>query len=58
MSFGSWRTRARLMFRLRLLAQGTPVTNVAMEAGYESTSAFIAMFKRQLGTTPGKYFDT
>ena len=37
---------------MRLLAAGRPVTAVALEVGYESPSAFIAMFKRTLGTTP------
>jgi len=32
------------------------VTNVAMDLGYDSQSAFISMFKRALGKTPGKYF--
>ena len=39
-----------------LLAGGEAVTNVAMDVGYESPSAFIAMFKKVLGTTPGRYF--
>jgi AraC-like DNA-binding protein len=40
---------------LRLLAQGEPVTSVALESGYQSTSAFISVFKRVLGTTPFRY---
>jgi AraC-like DNA-binding protein len=39
-----------------LLAQGRPVTVVALDVGYDSPSAFIAMFKRTLGTTPRRYF--
>jgi AraC-like DNA-binding protein len=27
-----------------------------MDAGYSSPSAFIAMFRRQLGQTPRRYF--
>jgi AraC-like DNA-binding protein len=30
------------------------VTNVALEVGYSSTSAFIAMFRRELHTTPAR----
>ena len=56
MGFGEWRRRMRLLHALRRLAAGEPVTTAALESGYESTSAFIAMFKRQLGTTPGRYF--
>lgn len=32
------------------------MTIVALEAGYGSTSAFIAMFKKTIGTTPSRYF--
>ena len=56
MSFGQWRTRARLAHALTRLAQGVPVQLVAAEVGYERPSAFIAMFKRELGETPGRYF--
>lgn len=55
MGFAKWRQRLRLLHALRLLAAGEPVTNVALEAGYDSTSAFIAMFRRELGTTPSRY---
>ena len=44
------------MAALHRLAAGEPVTNVAMEVGYESTSAFISMFKKALGRTPGHFY--
>jgi AraC-like DNA-binding protein len=53
-SFQQWRQRLRLIHSLKLLAAGQSVTNVALEAGYSSTSAFIAMFRRELHTTPGR----
>lgn len=56
LSFGRWRQRVRLLQALRLLARGDPVTGVAHDVGYDSTSAFIAMFKRELGRTPGHYY--
>lgn len=56
-SFTGWRQRARLMRALEMLAEGTPVTIVAVDLGYDSVSAFIALFKRMLGTTPTAYFD-
>jgi len=56
MTFGQWRQQARLMEALRRLAIGESVTSVALDLGYESQSAFIAMFKKALGKTPGKYF--
>jgi AraC-like DNA-binding protein len=56
MTFGKWRQQLRLLQAMRLLAAGRPVTAVALDVGYESPSAFIAMFKRTLGTTPHRYF--
>ena len=55
MSFRSWREQLRVLRALELLATGESVTNVALEVGYENTSAFIEMFRRCLGTTPGRY---
>jgi AraC-like DNA-binding protein len=57
MSFGAWRQQARLIEALARLGAGEPVTNVALELGYESPSAFTAMFRRSLGVTPSRYFD-
>jgi AraC-like DNA-binding protein len=56
MSFQQWQRQVRLLSGLIRLADGQPVTAVAMEVGYDSPSAFIAMFKRALGTTPNQYF--
>ncbi len=58
MTFGKWRQQLRLLHALRLLASGRPVTAVALEVGYDSPSAFIAMFRGALGTTPMRYFAT
>ena len=55
MSFSRWRQRYRLIHALRGLAAGDPVTTVAFDSGYGSTSAFIAMFRKQLGMTPTRY---
>ncbi|MDA0997835.1 MAG: helix-turn-helix transcriptional regulator [Proteobacteria bacterium] len=56
MTFGQWRQQARLLAALARLAQGDSVTTVALDLGYASQSAFIAMFRRALGRTPGRYF--
>ncbi|HYM72416.1 MAG TPA: helix-turn-helix transcriptional regulator [Stellaceae bacterium] len=56
MSFGAWRRRALLLASLSRLAAGEPVTNVALDLGYDSPSAFTAMFRRTLGVTPSRYF--
>ncbi len=54
--FGQWRTAARIQAALVLLAQDTPVSLVARRVGYDTTSAFVAAFRRHTGTTPGSYF--
>lgn len=55
LSFGRWRSQARLQHAVCRLAEGMTVTRVAFECGYESTSAFVAMFRRMLGVPPGEY---
>lgn len=54
-SFGRWRQQFQIMVALERLVDGEPVKTVALDLGYESTGAFIAMFKRALGMSPGKY---
>jgi AraC-like DNA-binding protein len=56
LAFAAWRQQARLLRGLEQLAAGEPVTSVALDLGYETPSAFIAMFRRALGTSPGRYF--
>ena len=56
LSFGAWRQQLRLLRALERLAKGDAVTMIALELGYESPSAFIAMFGRAFGVTPGRYF--
>lgn len=54
-SFGSWRRQARLLAAMTQLAAGRPVANVASDLGYDSPSAFTAMFKRVLGHPPSQF---
>jgi AraC-like DNA-binding protein len=56
MTFAKWRERLKLLQALRMLAGGDAVTNVALDLGYASPSAFTAMFKRAFGTTPSRYY--
>lgn len=56
MSFGQWRQQIKILEALRLLGKKIPVTTVALDLGYDSPSAFISMFKKALGKTPGQYF--
>ncbi|MCC7001045.1 MAG: helix-turn-helix transcriptional regulator [Gemmatimonadaceae bacterium] len=55
LSFGRWRQQARLQHALRRLAEGDPVTTVSLACGYDSPSAFSAMFRRALGANPRDY---
>jgi AraC-like DNA-binding protein/quercetin dioxygenase-like cupin family protein len=51
-TFARWQQQARLLDAIRRLAEGASVTATALDLGYESTSAFSAMFRRSLGQTP------
>ncbi|WP_327320555.1 AraC family transcriptional regulator [Streptomyces sp. NBC_01235] len=55
MTFPQWRTQSRLYHALRLLADDTPVTTVAHRCGWSSASAFIDVFRRAYGYTPGRH---
>jgi AraC-like DNA-binding protein len=55
MSFAEWRRRARLLRALGWIAEGRPIVEVALELGYESPSAFSAMFRRELGAPPSSF---
>jgi AraC-like DNA-binding protein len=56
MTFPQWRTQLRLQRALLLLADGVSVTAVAHRCGWASASAFIDVFRRALGYTPGRAF--
>ncbi len=56
MNFGEWRKQLLLTEALDRLGQGQALTRVALELGYSSNSAFIAMFRRTVGMPPGQYF--
>lgn len=52
MTLAEWRTQARMLLSQQRLADGVPILHVALEHGYQSPSAFAAVFKRVLGYTP------
>lgn len=56
MTFHQWRQHLRVQEAMRRLAAGEAVTNVALDLGYQSPSAFIAVFKKLIGQTPGRFF--
>ena len=56
MTFAIWRQQVRLIAALEKLAQRTPIARIAESLGYESASAFTAMFRKTLGVAPKEYF--
>lgn len=56
LSFRRWRQQLHLLVALRELANGETVQQVAARLGYDSVNAFITMFKKLTGQTPGRYF--
>ncbi len=55
LSFGAWRQQARVLEAMGRLGGGDPVTQIALDLGYESVSAFSAMFRRAAGAPPSQY---
>jgi AraC-like DNA-binding protein len=55
MNFGAWCRQARLLLSLPKLAGGASILAVALAHGYDSPSAFAAMFRRTLGVPPSQY---
>ena len=51
-TFARWKQQARLLESIRRLTAGAQVTEVALDLGYESPSAFSTMFRRSLGVAP------
>ncbi|BBN73202.1 helix-turn-helix transcriptional regulator [Salmonella enterica] len=55
LSFRRWRHQLQLILALQALIAGRNVQQTAQMLGYDSTTAFITMFKKGLGQTPGQY---
>jgi AraC-like DNA-binding protein len=55
LSFVAWLQQACILAALPKLAAGGSVTCTALDLGYENPTAFTAMFKRILGTSPRRY---
>ena len=56
MTFGQWRQQARLLAALERIAVGEKIIEVAGALGYDSPSAFSAMFRKHFGRTPSQFF--
>jgi AraC-like DNA-binding protein len=53
--FEFWRRQVRLMKAIELLVSGHSVKEVSFALGYLQPTAFVAMFRGILGTTPGAW---
>lgn len=53
--FTQWRTQARLISSLSLLASGMPISGIAESVGYRTSSGYIDAFRKAYGTTPAAY---
>ena len=56
MGLATWRQQVRVMEAVSLLSEGCSITTVAFQVGYESASAFTAMFHRTVGAPPSTYY--
>ena len=54
MSSGRWRQQLNIILALQWMAKGTSVRQVASALGYESVGSFVTMFRKALGTSPGR----
>ncbi len=55
LSLSMWRRQATLFAALPKMADGSSVTDVALDLGYDSAPAFTTMFRRMLGVSPRSY---
>jgi AraC-like DNA-binding protein len=55
MTIEAWRQKARLVHSAAALGEGASVMDASLGCGYESTSAYIAAFRKQFGVTPRRY---
>ncbi len=55
MPLSEWRQRLKVVRAMPMLQAGASVESVALDLGYSTASAFIAMFRRLLDMTPDEY---
>jgi len=54
-TYSEWRQRLNVQIAIKHLAQGDSISSIAKLLGYESSSAFIYMFKKQMGISPKQF---
>lgn len=58
MTYSDWRQRLNIQIAIKHIVLGDSINDIAKMLGYESSSAFIYMFKKQLGATPNHYLQS
>ncbi|VWD49761.1 AraC family transcriptional regulator [Burkholderia lata] len=58
LTFAQRRQQTVLLRALERIVDGAPVTTIGLDLGYDNARAFIDMFRRALGATPGRYAET
>lgn len=58
LTFGRWRRQLQLLIAIQWLAGGESVKSVSADLGYATPTAFIKVFRAELGTTPASYLET
>lgn len=56
MSLGQWRRQFHVARAMQWMADGRSIKSIAFDLGYESTSSFVTMFRKMVGTSPARYF--
>lgn len=55
LSVSKWRRRMHVITALPLLVQGQTIQSVANELGYDSSGAFVTMFRKEVGAPPRRF---
>lgn len=55
MSLKHWRLQLRMLKAVEMLNTSRSITNIALELGYGSLSAFTFMFRERMGISPAQY---
>lgn len=55
LNFRQWLQRMHVVLALGYLSEHLPISHIAHKLGYHSSSAFTAMFKKQLGVPPSDF---
>lgn len=58
MSYKKWRSHLKLVHAMALLSKGVSVTSIAYTLGYNSPSAFVSIFRREMGQSPARYISS